>query len=267
ERTAIDQPSRASSIAPAWADAADNRLAELCRAARKDKSLAVLEGFHPLKHALRFGADVHVVLTPDLDRVRRLCDMLAPDVLPLVEARARIVDQALFRRLAPIPPDTGVLSIAARRVASARELLVSRRSKPLVLLEDPTHLGNMGATVRVAAAAGAAGVVTTGRHDPWGPDALRGGAGLQFAVPVARAEQLDQWRGPLLAVHPEGDALAPGAIPDDAILAFGSERRGLSADLLGRADGRIAIPMEPGVSSLNLATSAAVVLYTWRLAR
>ncbi len=124
----------------------------------------------------------------------------------------------------------------------------------------------MGATVRVAAAAGAAGVVTTGRHDPWGPDALRGGAGLQFAVPVARAEQLDQWRGPLLAVHPEGDALAPGAIPDDAILAFGSERRGLSADLLGRADGRIAIPMEPGVSSLNLATSAAVVLYTWRLA-
>ena len=68
-------------------------------------------------------------------------------------------------------------------------------------------------------------------------------------------------------MHPDGDVLAPGGIPDDAILAFGSERRGLTADLLAQADARIAIPMEPGVSSLNLATSVAIMLYTWRLGR
>ena len=46
-------------------------------------------------------------------------------------------------------------------------------------------MGNMGACVRVAAAADAAGVLTTGDNDPWHPDALRGAAGLHYALPVA----------------------------------------------------------------------------------
>ena len=50
-------------------------------------------------------------------------------------------------------------------------------------------------------------------------------------------------------------------LPDDAVLAFGSERHGLGAALLARADARVGIPMRPGVSSLNLATAVAVALY------
>jgi tRNA(Leu) C34 or U34 (ribose-2'-O)-methylase TrmL len=49
------------------------------------------------------------------------------------------------------------------------------------------------------------------------------------------------------------------------VLAFGTERAGLSAQLLARADARIGIPMRAGVSSLNLATSVAAVLFAWRL--
>ena len=66
---------------------------------------------------------------------------------------------------------------------------------------------------------------------------------------------------PLLAIHPEGDSLDDVSIPDDALLAFGSERQGLSPDLLAVSDQRIAIPMRRGISSLNLATSVAVILY------
>ena len=51
------------------------------------------------------------------------------------------------------------------------------------------------------------------------------------------------------------------------MLAFGSERRGLSDSLLERAERAISVPMAPRVSSLNLATAVAVTLYTWRLAR
>ena len=138
---------------------------------------------------------------------------------------------------------------------------------PLVLLEDPRDLGNLGACVRVAAAADAAAVLTTGGHDPWHPDALRGSAGLHYALAVARlpdalAPALDR---PLLALHPAGDPLDPAALPPRAVLAFGTERHGLSPELLARADARIAIPMRPGVSSLNLATSVAAVLFAWRL--
>jgi TrmH family RNA methyltransferase len=137
-----------------------------------------------------------------------------------------------------------------------------------VLLEDPRDLGNMGACVRVAAAADAAGVITTGTHDPWHPDALRGSAGLHFALPVVRAAGLVELTGgerPLVAIDPAGEPLAAGGLPPRALLAFGTERYGLSDELGARAIARLSIPMRAGVSSLNLATSVAAVLFAWRL--
>jgi TrmH family RNA methyltransferase len=236
--------------------------------ARRDPTLAVLEGLHPLKHALRFGANVLEVVTDDADALRRLAGELAPDLDERLRARAREIDPAVFDQLAPLAPSTGVMALAERPTVALSTVLADRRDAPVVLLEDPRDLGNVGACVRVAAAADVAGVLATGSHDPWHPDALRGSAGLHYAVPVARLAQLEQLRErdrPLLAMDPEGEALDPAELPTRAVLAFGTERHGLSAELLARADARIAIPMRPGVSSLNLATSVAAVLFAWRL--
>jgi RNA methyltransferase, TrmH family len=103
-------------------------------------------------------------------------------------------------------------------------------------------------------------------HDAWHPDALRAAAGLHFALPVAGIELLPASDRPLVALAPEGAPLDPARLPPRAVLAFGTERDGLSDALLERADARIALPMRAGVSSLNLATSVAAVLYAWRLA-
>ena len=70
---------------------------------------------------------------------------------------------------------------------------------------------------------------------------------------------------PLLALDPDGELLDPARLPSDAVLAFGTERHGLSDELLARADARLCLPMRPGVSSLNLATAVAAVLFAWRL--
>ena len=96
----------------------------------------------------------------------------------------------------------------------------------------------------------------------------RGAAGLHYALPVARIgseEELDGAPRPLLALDPDGEELDPRALPPRAILAFGTERDGISPGLAERADGLLRIPMRPGVSSLNLATSVAAVLFSWRL--
>src|SRR6185312_5917713 len=85
----------------------------------------------------------------------------------------------------PHVPRTQVLALARRPPFDAAALHAPGGG-PVVLLEDPRDRGNVGAVVRVAAAAGAAGVVTTGMHDPWDPSALRGSAGLHFALPVGR---------------------------------------------------------------------------------
>jgi TrmH family RNA methyltransferase len=80
--------------------------------------------------------------------------------------------------------------------------------------------------VRVAAAAGAAAVLTTGTLEPWHPAALRGSAGLHYALPVGRIAALPAAARPLIALDPAGEPLRAARLPDDAVLAFGSDRRG-----------------------------------------
>jgi RNA methyltransferase, TrmH family len=236
--------------------------------ARRDPTVAVLEGLHPLKHALRFAANVTEIVTRDASELERLADALAPDITASLRARAREIEPAVFDRLTPLAPSTGVIALAERPRLDPGAVLADQSSAPVLLLEDPRDLGNLGACVRVAAAAELAGVLTTGSHDPWHPDALRGAAGLHYAVPVARLESIEQLREagrPLLALDPGGDPLDPAALPPRALLAFGTERHGLSRELIGDADARVSIPMRAGVSSLNLATSVAAVVFAWRL--
>ena len=211
-----------------------------------------LSGFHAVKHALRFRPDlVESVTATSRAAVEDLCASLAPDVR-----------EALVARLVEGPVDhpTGVSGVA-RRPAEDRAVLRSRTA-PLLLLDHPRHPGNAGAAVRVAAAVGASGVAFLGDLDPWHPAVLRGSAGLHYALPVL-ACRLDEVHGPVLALDADGDGWT--GMPDDAVLAVGSERAGLCADVRARADRIVALPMRAGVSSLNLATAASAALYAWRL--
>jgi TrmH family RNA methyltransferase len=235
------------------------------RAARRDRQLALLEGFHALKHALRFGAEVIEAVAEEPEELDRLAEGLAPDLAGSLAARTSRVDAELLAQLVPHAPRTGVVAIARRPSVDVTAVLAGTRPAPVVLLEDPRTMGNMGACVRVAAAADAAAVLITGGNDPWHPEALRGAAGLHFALPVAQVESIPAGDRPLVAIDPGGEALGEGGLDPRAILAFGTERYGLSDGLLERADARLAIPMREGVSSLNLATSVAAVLFSQRL--
>lgn len=252
-------------------------LADEFRAARRDPELVVLEGFHALKHALRFGAELESIAADEAADLEALAAQLAPELAPQLAGVPRL---ASLDGLVPRPPRTGIVAIARRPIVDAHGVISSVSRAPVVLLESPRTMGNLGACVRVAAAAGAAGLITTGPHDPWHADAVRGGAGLQFALPVARLGGIavdaaldalvDAARAaerPLVALDPDGEEPARGVtpVPARAIVAFGTERDGLTPELLSRADARLRLPMQPGVSSLNLATSVAATLYAWRL--
>lgn len=227
-------------------------------AAREDPSRVVLEGFHAVKHALRFGARVRPLVSNDRTALLELARSLAPDLMDRLADSTIQIEESAWRELG-----TGGLPTPALGVAPRPEASVRPAGGPLVLLEDPRHLGNLGACVRVAAAAGAVGVLTTGAADPWHPSAVRAAAGLHFALHVERVEVTDV-TGPVVAVDPQGAPLGAASLPADPVFAFGTERDGLSRQLLDRAVGRVAIPMRAGVSSLNLATAVAVVLYHHR---
>lgn len=246
------------------APAPEETIAQRYRLARRDPELTVLEGFHALKHALRFGAELRETVAVDPEALEALARELAPDLAGQLSGRVERIDAKTLADLVPMVPRTGVVAIARRPAVDVAATLADPRPAPVVLLEDPRNMGNIGACVRVAAAADAAAVLTTGENDPWCPDAVRGAAGLQFALPVASVKRLPDSDRPLLAIDPEGEELRPERLPPRAVLAFGTERYGISAELLERADATIAIPMREGVSSLNLATSVAIVLFAMR---
>ena len=227
--------------------------------ARKQKDLVVLEGFHAIKHAVRFGGEILGAWTADPQELEQLRLRLAPDIrLPPVE----VVDTEELQAVVP----RGQIVAIARRPPQLDADSVLAGPGHVVLLEDPRHLGNLGAVVRVCAAAAAAAVMTTGRQNPWHPDALRGSAGLHFALPVHHLRTVRTGGRELVALDPDGDPLSAADFPSAAVLAFGTERDGLTDELLVKADRRIALPMAPGVSSMNLATAVAATLYALKLA-
>ena len=225
-----------------------------------------LEGFHAVKHAVRFGAVLTGLVTPDPDAVDELRRALAPD-LDLAGAGLTVVDRARWDELAPHGLPSPLLGWARRPSWSLDDAAAG--VGPVVVLERPRHLGNLGAVVRVAAAADAAGVVVVGGGDPFHPRAVRGAAGLQWALPVVtagldgvRRVAADRSRE-VVALDGAGEPLGRVGV-GDAVVLLGTERHGLTADARALADRVVRVPMREGVASLTLATAAAVALYAGR---
>ncbi|MEU7132809.1 TrmH family RNA methyltransferase [Streptomyces sp. NPDC046261] len=243
----------------------DADAAVLRRWAADAPDAVLLDGFHALKHALRFGAAVGPALTSDKTSTLALAADLADDLTDRLDDLLVEVPAQTLRGLLPRVHPTGVAALAARRDRRANLDALARlpRTSPVVVLDNPRNLGNVGAVIRLAAGFGATGVVTTGDIDPWHPNAVRSGAGLHYATAVERLPLEELPPGPLYVLDPEGDDIRSVPVPDDALIAFGSERHGISPELRARATRLVALPMRPQVSSYNLATSVAMTLFHW----
>lgn len=165
----------------------------------------------------------------------------------------------LYDALAETKSPQGVIGLFSRPEIPAEHILV-RRNTVAVALDGVQDPGNVGTIVRLAAAFDASGVLLLpGCADPFGPKAIRSSAGAVLNVAVARvtAQELVTSGFPLFAADASGTRSEPPA--DEAILVFGNEGSGVSEELL-RAAEKLAIPMSGRVESLNVATSAAILL-------
>jgi RNA methyltransferase, TrmH family len=228
-----------------------------------------LDGLHAVKHAYRFGATELVAVSTNLQATLALARELAPDILEWISDNVDEVTTAELGSIVDRPIPTGVVGCAVKPEA-VDVACFGVDDRPLVVLENPRHLGNIGAVVRVAAAADACAVVTTGTVDPWHPQCISGAAGLHFALPVLRVDEMVALRATgkkIVALHPDGPVISAQSIAPGSALVFGTERGGLSPDALGLVDSIVSLPMRAGVSSLNLATSVAATLYLLRAAR
>lgn len=177
------------------------------------------------------------------------------------------LSRAAFEKVSGRENPDGLLGVAAQPAARLPD---PGPDAVVVVLHGLEKPGNVGAVLRTADAAGAAGVLVLGRGaDPYGPNVIRSSQGSVFQLPVAvldEAAALD-W----LAAH--GFTMV-ACTPDAPQTYWDADLRGRVALLLGtehaglpqawrQTGAALSIPMHPGsgADSLNVATAAALVLF------
>jgi TrmH family RNA methyltransferase len=147
-------------------------------------------------------------------------------------------------------------------------------TRDIVIVEDLSISGNVGAIIRTAVAFGMGGIVLTNLEpvDIYDRRLIRASRGFLFSIPiiVASTEELLQFcnqRNFTIAVtDPHAnttiDELSPSA--DRLFIAFGSERNGCSEPLMQAARLRLRIPTAADVESLNVSAAASIILYKRR---
>ena len=142
-----------------------------------------------------------------------------------------------------------------------------------IVLENVQDPGNVGTVLRSAAAFGIDAVFLCGDcADIYAPKTARASMGAVFRQRVlyrdirevaALAKSLGL---PLYAAALREDARDIRRMPlDRAIVAVGSEGRGLSGEFIALCDQSVIIPMAPQSESLNAAVAASILL--WEMAR
>jgi 23S rRNA (guanosine2251-2'-O)-methyltransferase len=146
----------------------------------------------------------------------------------------------------------------------------------LCCLDQVTDPRNLGAVVRSAAGAGATGVVLPAHGAAVvTPAVCRASAGAVERLPVAVVPNLARYLGEVkgdrlwaYAASADGDArLWDLDLTDGIALVFGAEGKGVRPLVRRSCDGTMAIPLEPGLESLNVSVAAAVALFEARRQR
>jgi TrmH family RNA methyltransferase len=239
---------------------------------RRSRHEFLAEGPQAVREALR--ADVVVELFVEQDASERRADEISG-------ARAsgvpiHLVDHGGFRGLVGAQTPQGVVARCRWEPVSLRRVLEDPGPGQIAIAHEMADPGNAGALIRVADAAGARGVALSDKSvDPTNPKCVRATAGSLFHLPVLPAGTT---RTILEAVRAAGYRVVAADVTsasvdlfeaeDAGLLAgriawvFGNEAHGLPDDVLASVDDVVRIPILGRAESLNLATAAAICMYS-----
>ena len=226
-----------------------------------------LYGFHPVREALRHRPqDVVRVLVSAArtgkrrEEVEELCRRhhVALEVVP---------DRVLSERAGPA--HNGMAAEVREAKAGAADTPAAGDLELVVLLEDVQDPRNLGALLRVCEGAGVGRVLIRDRGSaPVSPTVAKTSAGATEWLEVERitnsATEIERLKAAGFWVYgtdPAGDPPWEIDLSGKVVLCFGGEEKGLRSRTRQLCDRMIGLPMRGRVGSLNIATSAAAVLY------
>jgi 23S rRNA (guanosine2251-2'-O)-methyltransferase len=168
--------------------------------------------------------------------------------------------------------DQGVLAdVVAPGMQPVEDFVADLGNDPaaVLVLDAVTNPANVGMVLRSATAAGLDGVLLPRRGVPAiDPLVVKASAGVAFRAPVLRAataaEGCAALRGAgfgVFGLEAGGPSLLDAALPRRVAQVLGNETDGLSPAVRDACEATLAIPMQGGVESLNVASAAAVAAF------
>ena len=234
------------------------------RTGRTEAGRFLAEGAQAVREALAYGV-VHELFVTAAARDRHP-DLVRAAGVPVSE----VTEKAAAAMSETVTPQ-GILAVCDLVDQPVDDALGEGPMLVAVLcgIADP---GNAGTVLRVADAAGADAVLFAGDTvDPHNGKCVRASAGSLFHLPVARTrhavDALDACRAAGLDLvaadgHADDDLDTAADLARPTAWVFGSEAHGLPAEIRAAADRSLRVPIHGKAESLNLATAAAVCLYT-----
>ena len=223
----------------------------------------LLDGAHLVREArdaaLRFESVVVAASRLDQETEERIiAESLEHAGVDVVAASDHV-----FEAISPVRTPSGIVAIAHHHSTTADAILEQARLFALVVVDvqDP---GNIGSLMRVAEAGGVTGVIVAGESaNPFSWKAIRGSLSIDTVMHDIRKTNTKA-----IAAVPR-DGWDPDAVDWSGRIALllGGEGPGLSTRVVAESDERVSIPMDAPVESLNVATSAAIIVYAARRAR
>jgi len=182
----------------------------------------------------------------------------------------RMISESVLRKVSVRQAPDGVIAVAFR--PDRTFALPDEFAGPLVVASRLEKPGNLGALIRTAYAAGAAGIVLCDPAvDFEHPQVVRASRGLVFRLPgwTATAEEtvglLHAQKVPCFAADQNAVAsLWQVDWPERFALILGEEHDGLPEVWRSTGVKAVSIPMAEGIDSLNVSVSGALLLYEWR---
>lgn len=237
------------------------------RRGRERRGLALAEGIRLVEEAL--AADIALrgaAVSPGLETTPRGLALKAS--LARAGVRLEEVSERELSDLADTEQPQGVLAIIEPRAWRLQDIDL-RTARPVLVLDGVQDPGNVGTLARTALGLGAAGLVALkGTAELANPKVLRGSMGALFRLPsvAASAEEVVPWAREaglaLWVAAMDGEPVARVPRGERPIgLVVGNEGAGVGAAMAAAAERRVAIPLQGGTESLNVAVAGALLLY------
>lgn len=236
---------------------------------RDELKVFVVEGVRLVEEAVESGwlIETCIYTTESLQQMR------VREIIAGLESRNCHMMQiplTLYEKITDTKEPQGIMLIVQKYDYGLYDVLTSGQKPFIIVLDELQDPGNVGTIIRTAVAAGCTGVLLTkGCADVFANKAVRSSMGSIFHVPIV--EGLTTSEVISFATQHSIEMLATSLESSNVYfkvdfnkslaIIFGNEGNGVNSNFLEHAQERLYIPLIGQVESLNVAASAAVILY------